>query len=256
MLPAPQDQQCGKTTYGAQMQDDEHFGVAKVDYSLSPGHTHLCALSGHAGFEKPAPYSLSHNLLTTLAAGYDDFDQSFTLGDTYLIKGSIVNNFRATVDRTAIARIAPSFLGPQSVGIDIYSYLPNFTSLSLPAPYFSIGSPTASAATYSTTTLQTSEDFGIVLGNHQMAFGANFSHWNSNTYANALSMGQFSFTGQGYTGFALADFFTGNLSSLTEAAPNTLFVRDWYVSIYAQDAWKMRPGMTVTYGLRWEPFFP
>ena len=67
---------------------------------------------------------------------------------------------------------------------------------------------------------------------------------------------QLSFTGQGYTGFALADFFTGNLSSLTQAAPNTLFVRDSYFGAYAQDAWKLRPRVTLTYGLRWEPFFP
>jgi hypothetical protein len=254
-LPTPQDQQCGQTTYGLQVQDDEHFGVSKVDYALSKNHTLFARYLGTQDGE-PSPYSLSHNLLATSASGYNDFDQSFTVGETYLIRGSIVNNFRATVDRTAIARTAPSFFGPQSVGIDINSYLPNFTSLSLPAPYFSIGSPTASPATYRTTTLQTSDDFGIVHGNHQMAFGANISHWSSNTYANVLSMGQLAFTGQGYTGFALADFFTGNLSSLSEAAPNTLFVRDWYLGLYAQDTWKLKPGITFTYGLRWEPFFP
>ncbi len=254
-LPVPQDQSCGEINYGLQVQDDEHFGVSKVDYSLSKNHTIFARYVGTQDGE-PSPYSLSHNLLATTAPGLNDFDQSFTIGDTYLIKGSIVNNYRATVDRTAIGRIAPSFFGPQSVGIDIYSYLPNFTSISLPAPYFSIGSPTAGSATYRTTTLQTSDDFGIIKGNHQMAFGVNLAHWNSNTYANALSMGELSFTGQGYTGFALADFFTGNLSSLTEAAPNTLFVRDWYVGLYAQDAWKLRPGITITYGMRWEPYFP
>jgi hypothetical protein len=255
MLPVPQDQQCGRITYGSQIKDNEHFGVSKVDYSLNSRHTIFARYLGTQD-DQPAPYNLSHNPLTTLASGFDDFDQSFTVGDTYLIKGSMVNNFRITVDRTDIARVAPSFFGPQSVGIDMYSYLPNFTSLSLPAPYFSIGSPTASPAAYKTTTLQSSEDYGFVHGNHQMGFGANLAHWNSNTYANALSMGLLSFTGQGYTGFALADFFTGNLSGLTEAAPNTLFVRDWYFGMYAQDAWKIKPGLTMTYGLRWEPFFP
>lgn len=254
-LPTPQDQQCGRITYGTQVKDNDHIGVAKMDYSLSPGHTIFARYLGTED-DQPAPYSLSKNLLTTQTSGFNDYDQSLTVGDTYLIKGSMVNNFRATVDRTNIQRLAPSFFGPQSVGINMYSYLPDFTSLSLPAPYFSIGSTTASSATYRTTTLQTSEDFGIVRGNHQLGFGANLSHWNSNTYANALSMGALSFTGQGYTGFALADFFTGNLSGLTEAAPNTLFVRDWYFGLYAQDAWKVKPGLTVTYGVRWEPFLP
>jgi Carboxypeptidase regulatory-like domain len=255
LLPVPQDQQCGRTTYGTQIQDNEHFGVAKVDYTLSPGHTLFARYLGTQD-DQPSPYRLSKNLLTTQASGYDDFDQSFTVGDTYLIKGSMVNNFRATVDRTAIARVAPSFFGPQSVGIDMYSYLPNFTSVSLPAPYFSIGSTTATPATYRTTTLQSSEDFGIVRGNHQLGFGANLSHWNSNTYANVLATGALSFTGQGFTGFALSDFFTGNLSGLTEAAPNTLFVRDWYIGLYAQDAWKVKPGLIINYGVRWEPFLP
>ena len=69
-------------------------------------------------------------------------------------------------------------------------------------------------------------------------------------------MGQLSFTGQGYTGFALADFFTGNFSSLTEAAPNTLFARRWYYGLYAQDTWKLRPGITVTYGCGGSRSFP
>ncbi len=255
MLPAPQDEQCGRTTYGAPVKDNEHFGVAKVDYSLGPGHTIFARYLGTQDAQ-PAPYSLSGNLLTTQVAGYSDFDQAFTAGDTYLVGGSMVSNFRITVDRTGIARLAPSFFGPQSVGIDMYSYLPDFTSLSLPAPYFSIGGSNASPATFRTTTLQTSEDYGLIRGNHQMAFGANVAHWNSNTYANNLAMGALSFTGQGFTGFALADFFTGNLSGLTEAAPSTMFVRDWYLGLYAQDAWKVKPGLTVSYGVRWEPFLP
>jgi hypothetical protein len=255
MLPVPQDQQCGRTTYGPQIQDNEHFGVGKMDYSLSPGHT-IFARYLVTEDDEPAPYSLSKNLLTTQTSGFNDYDQSFTVGDTYLIKGSMVNNFRATVDRTNIQRTAPSFFGPQSVGINLYSYLPDFTSLSLPAPYFSIGGTAASPATYRTTTLQTSEDFSIVRGNHQLGMGANLAHWNSNTYANALSMGTLSFSGQGYTGFALADFLTGNLSGLTEAAPNTLFVRDRYFGLYAQDAWKLKPGLIFSYGVRWEPFLP
>ena len=35
----PQDQQCGQTTYGLRVKDDEHFGVSKVDYALSKVHT-------------------------------------------------------------------------------------------------------------------------------------------------------------------------------------------------------------------------
>ena len=115
------------------------------------------------------------------------------------------------------------FFGPQDVGINIYSYLPKYTTLSVTGG-FNIGGATDTDATYKTTTLQVGDDVSWVRGKHQISFGANMAHWNSNTYARVLAMGQLTFNGQA-TGFGLADFLTGNLFSLAQAPPNTLLVR-------------------------------
>jgi len=88
-----------------------------------------------------------------------------------------------------------------------------------------------------------------------MGFGVNVSHYNSNTYARVLATPSFLFSGQA-TGIPIADFFTGNVASTAQSAPNVLFVRANYIGLYAQDTWKVRPGLTISYGLRWEPFFP
>jgi hypothetical protein len=56
----------------------------------------------------------------------------------------------------------------------------------------------------------------------------------------------------------LSDFLLGALSStgLDIAEPNTLFTRQEYLGIYAQDTWKISKKLTLNYGARWEPWFP
>jgi hypothetical protein len=252
--------QCGRVNYGAANIQDQRDSVGRVDYQLSSSHTLFARYIG-TNLVQPAPFSSSgDNLLTTAAfssvagSGVDDLVQTLTLGDTYIISPNAVNSFRATLNRSGIARVGAQFFGPQDVGINIFSYLPKYTTLSVTGG-FNIGGATDTDATYKTTTLQMGEDVSWVRGKHQISFGANIAHWNSNTYARVLAMGQLSFNGQA-TNFGLADFLTGSLFSLAQAPPNTLLVRQWYTGLYAQDTWKIRPRITLSYGLRWEPYFP
>ena len=251
--------QCGRVIYGAANIQDQKDAVGKVDYQLTPTHSVFFRYVG-TNLVQPVPYDSSGgNLLTTAASavsgsGVNDLVQTFALGDTLLIGNNIVNSFRATVNRSAIARVGSNFFGPQDVGINMYSYLPKYTTLSVTGG-FSIGGATDTDATYRTTTLQFGDDVGVVKGKHQMTFGANLAHWNSNTYARVLAMGQLTFNGQA-TNFGLADFLTGNLFSLAQAPPNTLLIREWYFGTYAQDNWKVKPHLTISYGVRWEPYSP
>jgi hypothetical protein len=256
---------CGQTNFGVRTVDDEQFGVAKVDYQLSATHSLFVRYLGTHD-KQPVPYTFGNNLLATGGGGngFDDFDQSFTIGDTYLITPRTVNSFRATVDRSGIARNSPEFFGPADVGINVYSYLPKFTSVTVNGG-FSFGNVLTTDATYKTTTLQVGDDLAVIRGNHQMGFGVNVSHYNSNTYARVLATPNFLFNGQAtgvkvngtlLTGLPIADFFTGNVASTAQSAPNVLFVRANYFGLYAQDTWKVKPGLTVSYGVRWEPFFP
>src|SRR5262249_30258623 len=255
-LPSSPDP-CGRITFGSRVLDNEHFGVAKLDYQRSVKHSIFWRYLGTSDVQ-PVPYELDKNLLTTgvagAAAGLDDQGQCLTIGDTYVISPSVISSFRAALDRTGIARLGPQFFGANDVGINLFTYLPKFTSITITGG-FAIGNNLATDATYRTTTLQFGEDVGVIRGAHQLAFGANVAHYNSNTYARVLAMGVMNFNGQA-TGLGISDFFTGNLFQLTQAAPNTLFVRDWYLGLYGQDTWKVKPGLAVSYGLRWEPFFP
>lgn len=94
----------------------------------------------------------------------------------------------------------------------------------------------------------------LVRGRHQIALGFNLIRIQNNTISGFDENGTFAFNGS-ITGLALADFMTGNVSDFqqTNATPDDL--RQWLMSFYAQDSFRINPHLTFNYGLRWEPTF-
>lgn len=253
-LPVTNDP-CGRITYGAVNISDEYQYIAKIDYQLSDKHS-LFGRYLADNITGPAPYELSGgNILTTGANpnnGLDNLAQSFALGGTSILSSAAVNSFRVTLNRTAVRRIGARLFQASDIGANIYSYLPQYLNVNVQGA-FTLGG--GGDATFATTTGQISEDFSIVKGNHQIAFGGSAARWNSNTFANVFSVGVFAFTGQ-TTGLSLADFMLGNVGNFNQSAPNRTFMREWYLGLYAQDSWKMSSTLRVNYGVRWEPYFP
>ena len=63
------------------------------------------------------------------------------------------------------------------------------------------------------------------------------------------------FDGQ-YTGFGLADFLLGNVSAYEQGAGEIASVKGWQLGLYGQDQYRIKPNLTVTAGLRWDPNLP
>ncbi len=252
-LPKPQDS-CGTFNYGIPQNDNEYQLVTRADYQLSSKQT-LFGRYVATALTRVIPYTLApDNILVTASGGRDNLAQSATLGDTYVLNGSMVNAFRLAFNRTAIARSSVPDFGPQDVGINAFSYTPNYFLLSITGG-FAIGNGTESNSSFHTTTYQLNDDFNIVHGAHQIAFGVVGAKWPSESLANVRSPGTYNFSNT-YTGYALADFLTGRLGNLDQAAPNNLFMKQWYLGLYAQDTWKISSRLTANYGVRWEPYFP
>ena len=62
------------------------------------------------------------------------------------------------------------------------------------------------------------------------------------------------FNGQ-YTGNAFGDFLLGKVSTMTQGSVRENNGRTRSMSLYAQDDWRLRPKLTLSVGLRWDPFF-
>jgi hypothetical protein len=252
MLPQTSDP-CGAYSFIQLLHQNEYQLVAKVDFQKSAKNSLFGRYIRTTLVQEP-PYDIVKSILATTVGGRDNLAQTFTLGDTYLIGASMVNSFRAAVNRTGIHRTNAPFLGPNDVGINVFDYVPEDLIIAITGG-FSIGSGIEIESRYHTTTYEVGDDVTWVKGSHQLAFGGYGSFFFSNSYANVRSSPNFSFTGVA-TGLGLGDFMTGKLTLLDQATPNTVFVRQWFMGLYAQDTWKVSRRLTLNYGLRWEPWFP
>ena len=245
---------CGLVTFGVRNTENDYQGIGRIDYQMSTKQMFFARYLATSA-QIPQPYTLTPtNLLSASASGFDNLAQSVTLGHTLLLGPTAVNSFRLAVNRTAVARVGASNFSAPSLGINIYSYLPDYMPITITGG-FTTDPGTSSNSTFRTTTYEVSDDVTLVRGTHQFAFGGIFALSRSNSNANVRSAGSFTFDGTA-TGLGLADFLTGNLDSFVQASPNILYAQQVYAGMFAQDTWKLSPRLTVNYGVRWEPWFP
>ena len=97
---------CGNTSFGLVTQVNEGQYVGRGDYQISTKNT-LFGRYFRSHYFRPPSYNFTpDNLLTTTQGALDDADQTWAVGDTYLFSPTLVNQFRATVDRIGIHRFA------------------------------------------------------------------------------------------------------------------------------------------------------
>ncbi|PWU04487.1 MAG: hypothetical protein C5B51_16690 [Terriglobia bacterium] len=249
-LPAAFDP-CGRVLTGIINHENDNQALARVDYQLSAKQTLFARyLITKQQFE--VPYSLSPgDPLTEITPGFDDQAQSGTIGDTYLFGPNMVNSLRLSVNRIASLKPGARMFGAPDVGINMFSYLPFYLSLSVTGG-FTLGSTTKHAFAY-TTNFGANDDFSIIHGSHLFAFGGYYMRSIDWLLAQAFSDGAFTISGSA-TGLGMADFFLGQVSQLRQANPNPLNVRQNFFALYAQDTWKINRKLTLNYGLNWAPF--
>lgn len=247
---------CGRIVYSSSSIEDDQQVVGKIDYQKNANNS-LFGRFMVTQITIPAAYGGGHsnNLLTTITPGFNNRAVSYTIGDNYLLGSNKVNSFRLAVNRTNVHRNGAQYFGPQDVGINIYAYQPKYTSINVQNGGFVLGGQFQGDNQYWVTAYQASDDLSWVRGAHQISLGVNFAQWRQQATINNGSTSPFTFNGQ-VSGLSLADFLLGTPSIFLENTPNPLDVHQVYAGVYAQDAWKMRPRLTLNYGLRWEPYLP
>ena len=61
--------------------------------------------------------------------------------------------------------------------------------------------------------------------------------------------------GGGYTGNGTADWLLGYMSSYEQGAGELADIQGWMIDPYVNDEFRLKPGLTLTLGLRWDPDF-
>ena len=254
------------SAYDNRLRDDK--GGARVDFNTPWG-----AISGYYHIDDATLNSAYPNGGATVPGfnGVNDTrGQVAILSDTKSFGSTAVNEFRFSYLRSGNHLFTPEGgLGP------------SLTSLGFPAPSgtgasfnggigpistalegvpnisfndFSIGVPADTTRQFNNT-LQWQDNFTKIIGTHSIKFGGQFHYDQINDRNFYGENGSFGFFG-GETGLDFADFMIGAPDSMIQASEQILDSRTKYAGLYVQDSWRVRPDLTLNYGVRWDMIMP
>jgi len=279
---------CGAYNYQSPSSFDENQGLARIDYHASNKNTIFGRYFITNWQQPPAkPETLPSGQPDLLIAAIDGaFNrvQNLTLGDTYLISSNTVNSIRVTGNRSRnltlqnttldlaglIAEAEAEPVNPllssqvalpyQQAPPKFPKFMPNFA---VTAGFGGLFNSTPSLQPYDT--LEFSDDLSLTRGAHQLSFGADFINLRAFATNYLFNQGDYTFDGNRTDAlpFPLASAglpdlllgLTSATSGFAQDAPIPSIQHQNIFSLYAQDAWKITRRVTVTAGLRWDPFF-
>ncbi|MGB6742593.1 MAG: carboxypeptidase regulatory-like domain-containing protein [Terracidiphilus sp.] len=99
------------------------------------------------------------------------------------------------------------------------------------------------------------DNFTKTLGRHTLQAGVNLQHQFAEEFTQYPTEPELDFNGS-YTGNGLADYLSGDLYKFTQGAGEVAPVSGWQPGFFGQDLFRLRPNISLTLGLRWDPNLP
>ena len=181
---------------------------------------------------------------------------NITIGDTFVIRPSLLNQVRASFNRFTVTR---ANLNPTHIS----QFGSNFPLFGPPLPAslnitgrVSLGGNASADPWTVNESYQFAESVQWTGGKHSVKAGFEYLKARYYNLTIVRTMGVFDFSGQ-VSGDSAADFVLGNPSSMNVASP----VRDqggeqYSTYFYVQDDWRISPRLTLNLGLRYELALP
>jgi len=242
-------QQLSMYYYGTDTYDDEPFSRFQAVGAALPGFGNLT----RSRFQQ---FNLAHNWVLNAKTINESHLVYYRNGQRNFLSPSntgLVQSSCATVPAESC------FSDPNSPRLGItpgygpaYEGVP-FVSL---AGGFSIGNNANGSFSQTGNVYQALDTLSKVVGNHSLKFGVDARNQRFHqTYFFNVN-GNFEFTGGGPNdvGFSdlLPNYLLGLPDSYSQGAANAVDVRTTHLGLFAQDSWKLKPNLTLYYGVRWE----
>ena len=223
-------------------------------------NSHLGQLSGYYFFDQYRQ-SVPNIFLPGFGSDFTGRSQVVNLGDSKTLGTASVNELRFGFTRirylihkpTGGTDVSPASLGFEqgantlgiSPSLPQYAHVPNI-HLNNNLSFGASGGPLG----VTETTYQVMDNFSRVIRTHTLTFGGQF-RYNQLTEYNGGSNGDFTFDGQ-ETGVDFADFLIGAPTNYSQGQGFPSYGRSRYIGLFAQDSWRVKPNLTMNYGLRWD----
>jgi hypothetical protein len=190
--------------------------------------------------------------------------QQFVLSNTYVFGPTAVNEARLDFTRNAAVLFVPTdpavslgslgfATGANTLGIASSTPYDSVPPISL--TNFSFGRASQQTQGKYENTYHVGDTFSKVWRQHAFKFGGSLLYMQVNERNVYTPSGSFSFDGS-ETGSDIADFLLGAPASYIQASFQVLDSRTRYGAAFAQDSWRVKPNLTINYGVRWEVSMP
>jgi hypothetical protein len=222
------------------------------------------------------------------ASATDERFQQWNISHTWTINNSTVNEFRFNYNREAqrtfqhptnTSSVQDSCGAAPSWLTSVFSSVPCFTDGTAANPYgihpglgaqheglpfiqvsggFTIGNNAEGELPQVGNSFQWSDSISKVVGNHSMKFGADVRRQRFDQTLYFDVSGEYFIDGTSsnsvttQSGSEIPDFLMGFPGSYGQGSAQVENVRNTGVYLFAQDSWKIKPNVTLNYGLRWE----
>jgi hypothetical protein len=251
------------SAYNETLRDDK--GAARIDTQTGLGALAAYYFLDDYGLNNPYPTAQGGASVPGFNAITLGQAQMVSLGLTKVLGPTVVNEFHLSYlrDSNNVGQpqggVGPSLASQGFVdgsgNPSIYALAPRIEGIeNVSFNGFTLGVDTTGLKE-ANNTLQVSENFSKVRGTHMLKLGAEFHIDQVNINPDATFNGSFSFTGA-ETGSDFADFLLGIPSSYAQGDSLAFYLRNEYAGMYVQDSWRVRPHLTLNYGLRWDLLQP
>lgn len=243
--------------YAEHLQDDK--GSARLDANTRQGMLSAYYFLDNYNLNNPYPTQQGGANVPGFDALSEGRAQLLELGDTKTFGASAVNEFRFSYLRDA------NNLGQPQGGVGVSLATQGFSQSPLGiVPGFpkaeGVETIVMNNITFGTNpfsllqinnTYEGLDNFSKVTGNHTLKFGGEFHDDAVKQLPDLIANGEFEFFGSA-TGSDFADFLLGLPSAYSQQSSPAFHELSRYAGIYTQDSWRVRPGLTFNYGLRWD----
>ena len=184
------------------------------------------------------------------------------LTDTYTISSTLVNEFRLADNHGRVHNWGPDFNAgfPQKIGLKnaVVDAFPNINIGGVVSPS---GLGTAPSNALYQNSLVASDTLSWIKGKHAIKLGGEFDKWNVNQAPFLfVQLGTFAFSGiftrnrtdPSSVGLGYADFLLGLPQTWSVQTGPMTGGRVYNLQLFAQDSYKVRPNLTLNYGIRYQ----
>lgn len=264
-IPLPNQSADSFSTSGYAQKTRDDKGALRLDLHTRPGALALYGFVDDYSLDNPYPTAQGGASVPGFNARNDGRAQLYVANLTTSLGTAVVNQAHVSYMRNA-ARVGQPVGGLgatlESQGFVTGENTPGIVPLNpqiegvenVVLNDFTLGT-TVTGLWQAENIAEATDDLTWMLGSHAFAFGASFHMDQINTHPDVYDNGSFSFTGS-ETGLDFADFLLGIDSSYTQGEGRNFYNRNHYIGMYAQDSWRVRPSLTLNYGIRWDVLPP